>query len=119
LRLIFTGVHEDGVGHLVSDYVVEALKLHDPAAVILDFLHFKYRFGNDIGGVVQAFVHRGADGKAAVRPAAIVATGRTAESFMSLLGPSRLLDLCGVRFFADVASAARDLRGRLDSGGQL
>lgn len=115
LRVTFSGVHEDGVGHLVGDYLCEALKRHQPAAVVLDFLPFKYRFGNDIGGIVQAFVRKGTDGKVAIRPSAIVATGRTAKSLMSLLQPAKVLDEFGVRFFPDVSSAVEHLRTKLES----
>jgi hypothetical protein len=115
LRVAFSGVHRDGVGQLVGDYVAEALERHQPAAVVLDFLNFKYRFGNDIGGIAMAFVRRDSDGKAGIRPTAIVATGRTAKSLMSLLQPTRLLDDFAVRFFLDVSSAVEHLRVRLES----
>jgi hypothetical protein len=116
LRVAFSGVHRDGVGQLVGDYLAEALERHQPAAVVLDFLNFKYRFGNDIGGIVQAFVCDDADGKAVTRPSAIVATGRTAKSLMSLLQPMYVLDDFAVRFFLDVSSAVEHLRVRLESG---
>ena len=114
LRVAFSGVHRDGVGHLVGDYLVETLKQHQPAAVVLDFSQFKYRSGNDIGGIVQAFFRKHSDGKVTIRPSAIVATGSTATALMSLLQPTKILDVCSVCFFPDVNSAVDHLQTRLD-----
>jgi len=113
LRVAFAGTHRDGVGALVGDYVREAMRIYEPAAVVLDFLHFKYRFGNDIGGIVQAFVGEGVDGEGAIRPTAIVARGATAKSLLSLLRPTKVTELFGVTFSEDVGSAVEHLRARL------
>lgn len=116
LRVRFSGIHKDGVGHAVGDYLLQVLRQHEPAAVVLDFLQFEYRFGNDIGGISQAFFRKGPDGKAVTRPCAIVATGCAAEALVSLLRPTKLLEVCGVRSCPDVRSAFDNVRARLESG---
>jgi len=114
LRIAFSGVHRDGNGHQVGEHVAKALKRHLPAAVVLDFLEFKYRFGNDIGGILRAWSGETSNGKPAIRPAAIVATGDTAKAFMSLLRFANVVDRFDVKCFSDVASAVTHLRAKLE-----
>jgi len=115
LRFAFSGTHRDGVGHVVGEYVAEALKRHQPAAIVLDFLRFEYRFGNDIGRIVQAFADEGSEGNTAILRAAIVATGRTARSPRSLLTSAKILEGFGVKFFPEVNTAPEYVRAKLES----
>ena len=116
LHISFSGIYFDGVGQELGDYLVAALRQYQPAAVVLDFVHFRYRGGNDLGQIVHAFFTKGPDGKTIFRPCAIVASGRTAKALLSLLSLGRLLETFGLRFFEDVSPAAEDLRARLDAG---
>jgi hypothetical protein len=115
LRISFSGVYFDGVGQELGDYLVAALRQYQPAAMVLDFTHLRYRGGNDLGQVVEAFFTKAPDGKAILRPCAIVASGRTSKALLSLLSSARFLDAFDLRFFEDVSSAAEDLRARLEA----
>ncbi len=115
LRIALSGNYLQGIGRRIGDSLSEALRMHQPAAVILDFLHFRYRGGNDLGEIAQVFIHRDHGAKAVLRPSAIVAAGRTAASLMSLLVPAKFLDTFDLNFFEDIDAAARYLRDRLES----
>jgi hypothetical protein len=110
LRISFSGFYFDGVGEELSNYLVAALRRYQPAAVVLDFGHFRYRGGNDLGQIVQAFFNKGPDGKATLRPCAIVASGRTGKALHSLLSFAKFFETFDLKFFEDVSSAAEDLR---------
>lgn len=115
LRISFSGIYFDGVGRELGNYLAVALRQHQPAAVVLDFMHFRYRGGSDLGQVVQAFFNKGPDDKVVVRPCAIVAAGRTAKSLLSLLSLAKFLDTFDLKFFEDVGSAAEHLRVRVEA----
>ena len=115
LHISFSGIYFDGVGQELGDYLVAALRQYQPAAVVLDFGHFRYRGGNDLGQIVQAFFTKGPDGKTIFRPCAIVASGRTGKALHSLLSFAKFFDTFDLKFFEDVSSAAEDLRMRLEA----
>lgn len=115
LRISFSGIYLDGVGEELGNYLVAALRQYQPAAVVLDCGHFRYRGGNDLGQIVQAFFNKGPDGKATLRPCAIVASGRTGKALHSLLSFAKFFDTFALKFFEDVGSAAEDLRVRLEA----
>ena len=115
LRVSFSGICFDGVGKELGNYLVAALTQYQPAAVVLDFTHFRYKGGDDLGQIVQAFITKDPDGKAVLRPCAIVAAGRTAKALLSLLSSARFLDTFDLRFFEDVSSAEEDLAGETRS----
>ncbi len=113
LRISLSGSYFDGIGCRLGDSLTQTLRKHQPAGVILDFLHFRYRAGNDFVWIAQVFIRGDPGTKPVVRPCAIVAVGRTAKSLMSLLVPAKFLDTFDVRFFEDVDVAAGYLRDRL------
>ena len=55
LEVVLAGKHSSGSGHEIVRCVKEAVATSAPAAVVLNMLDFKYRFGDDIGGIVQVF----------------------------------------------------------------
>ena len=97
LRIFLSGNYFDGIGRRIGDSLSETLRKHQPAAVILDFLH------RDPGATPV------------LRPCAIVAVGHTAKSLMSLMVSAKFLDTFDLRFFEDVDVAAGYLRDRLES----
>jgi hypothetical protein len=111
LEIAFSGVHGNGVGEELGDYVIETVEADRPAAVVLNFLGFEYVWGNDIGGIVRAFFRRGET--PSLRPCGIVAKGRTARSLRSLLELGKLTKTFDITFFEDVDEAVRHLRSRL------
>jgi len=111
LEIAFSGVHANGVGKEVGDYVITAVEAGKPAAVILNFLRFKYVFGNDIAGIVRAFYRKGAGTR--LRPCGIVARGKTAESMRNLLEIGQLMEIFDVDFFETVPEALDQLRSKL------
>jgi len=112
LEIAFCGVHRNGVGDEVGDYVIKTVEEIRPAAVVLNFLRFKYLFGNDIGGIFRAFFEKGDPPKN--RPCSIVAKGRTAKSLRSLLEMAQLAQAFDISFFEDVPEAVDHLRSRLE-----
>ena len=115
LRISFSGIYFEGVGRQLSNALLPAIRQHQPAAVILDFLQFRYRGGNDFGEIVEAFVRRRLNGKVALRPCAILATGSTSKSLMSLFVSAKLLETFDLSLFEDLNSATEHLRKRLES----
>ena len=111
LEIAFSGVHKDGVGQEVGDYVIKTVETDQPAAVVLNFLRFKYIFGNDIGGIVRAFIREGEGTR--LRPCGIVARGKTAKSMRNLLEMAQLTRCFDVSFFEAVPEALDHLRSRL------
>ena len=114
LQISFRGVHKDGFGNEIGDYLRRVLREQDPAGVVLDFRHFEYIFGNDMGTILFGATREGSSRGTGLRPCAIVATSRTAKSLMSLLKLAKGLDVFGLKFFADVDSAVRDVRERVE-----
>ena len=111
LEIAFSGVHTGGVGMEVGDYVTKTVEADLPAAVILNFLRFKYVFGDDIGGIVHAFFRKGEGTR--LRPCGIVARGKTAKSMRNLLELAQLTEYFDVSFFEAVPEALDHLRSRL------
>jgi hypothetical protein len=114
LEIAFSGVHGNSVGAELGDFVIETVKAEQPAAVVLNFLGFRYVGGDDIGGIVFAFFFFGEGGDATVRPCSIVAKGSTASSLLSLLKLGRLTQIADITFFEDVGEAVHHLRSRLE-----
>jgi hypothetical protein len=112
LMIAISGVHGDGVGDAVVNYVRDAAERHQPVALLLDFLRFKHRFGNDIGAILLAAFRT----EGGLRPVALVATGRTAKAFKSLFW--KLPEWYGIDFgfFDDLSSALEHLRLASASG---
>ena len=113
LEVAFRGVHKHGVGLQVGKYVAETVHQNNPAAVVLNFLEFDYVFGNDIAGILCAFFNRSADKKITIRPCAIVATGQTAKSLLSLIQSGNLLKVFDIQFAESIDAAVEQLRSRL------
>jgi hypothetical protein len=111
LEIAFSGVHAHGVGKEVGDYVIKTVEADEPAAVVLNFIKFKYVFGDDIGGIVRAFYRKGETTR--LRPCVIVARGKTAKSMRTLFEMAQLTKCFDVRFLEAVPEALDYLRSRL------
>jgi hypothetical protein len=112
LEIAFLGKHRDGDGHDMADRVKDILDAKQPAAVVLNMLNFKYRTGNDIGGIFQVFYYRAEAGN---RPGCILADGDTKRSIVSLLGRA-FEQSFGVEYFAEISDALVHLRRKLGGG---
>lgn len=112
LEIAFSGVHGEGFGSELANYLSMTVETDRPAAIVLNFLKFDHVFGDDIGGIVPAFIRRGETPN--VRPCSIVAKGRTARSLRSLLNLTLLTKTLDITFFEDVGEAVHHLRSRLE-----
>lgn len=111
LEIAFAGVHEGDAGQQIGNYVTGIVEDLEPAAVILNFIKFKYTFGNDIAGICSAFVRKNPP---SARPCCIVAKGKTAKSLWSLLDSAQLTTTFDITFYENVAEAVYHLRSRLE-----
>jgi hypothetical protein len=109
LEILIRGTHKDGVGNHVAQAVRAAVDTHQPAAVVINLLEFEYRWGNDIGGIIAAFIDRT---HKTLRPGGILAQGKTESALRSLfeLGVKDALEF---EYFDSIDAALVYLRARL------
>ena len=104
LEVIFRGAHGTGVARQVQRFLIESVREHRPALLIVNLLDFKYQVGDDIGAaLVTAWVDLRRLGSE--RQCRILARGRTAKSLHCLLEITRTLPMFGGHLFSDLESA--------------
>lgn len=103
LEVRFGGVHEWTHGSQMSRVITDAICAHSPVrAIVISLLRYEYEAGDDISGFFEAFIDRE---RHALRPACIVATGKTYASMEPFFAAARLLEMFRLRFVASVEEA--------------
>ncbi len=104
----------DGQAREWSEYAAEAVQEKRPEALIVNFLELpEHVFGDEIGHLVRALYETRTDGEMRIRPCAVVASERKAESLRKLLELTRLSTFLDVAFFRNIAPAVEHLQARL------
>lgn len=98
IAVSFAGVYPPGsagseFGKAMIGFLQFILDETRAAGVIIDLTSLDYVWGDTIGGLAMPLREKGKR----VRPAVIVAAGRTADALQSLLEPNFLLGIAGVR----------------------
>ena len=114
LTVELKGVHDHHWPHgaQVRRIVEEEVRQIKPAAVLFDFLDYRYDSGNEIGEpIMTAYI---ASAPQLIRQMAIVATGSTASSLKSLFVAGMWEKLFNLGFYEDIASGREFLRRALE-----
>lgn len=114
VTVVFGGTYPPGSGGnefglQMVGFLRSALAETNAAAVVLDLLALDYIWGDAIVGLALPFVQE----NTGFRPAAIVATGRTAAALQPLLQPPFALDLAAMRLFDNRGAAIAHLERTL------
>ena len=102
-------------GNAITAFVRKVVRESEAKALLLDFSELRYEYGDAIG---SAFVHPSPQGQSEVEflPCAVVASGRTKKSLISLLIDfGRIDSYVSLAFFEHPEEAATHLRAAAGS----
>lgn len=114
IEILFNGVHDHRwpYGDKIQDYLQEEITKHKPAAILMNFLNYRYDWGNELWGPI--FVASVDLKNSKIRPCSIVAVGQTGESIKSLLVAGNAQNTLDIELFNENTRALEHVRGRLD-----
>lgn len=118
LEIAFKGIHDHNWPHgrRINSFVKEEVRKINPAAIVFNFVEYRYDFGNEIADPI--LVAPLACEHPAALPFAIVAEGITSRSLKSLFAPSKLETVFKYEFFEAVGAGCAFLQrvlSRVDS----
>ena len=99
----------NGFAGAMVEYLRSVVAENHAPGVVLDLSELDYRSGDAIGGLATPLI---VDGKCC-RPAAIVATGSTAQALAPLLAPNFILGVAGIKIFPTREEAREYVEQRL------
>jgi hypothetical protein len=117
LEIAFKGLHDHTWPHgkRMNRFVAEEVRKRKPAALMFNFVEYRYDFGNEIADPILAALR--VRKRPAILPFAIIATGATSRSLKNLLGLSNWNIVFEYEFFEAVEAGFAFLRRALSQAG--
>jgi hypothetical protein len=115
LEFKFSGVHDHRAwpGWEIKAYLEEEMNNHKPDAVLVNFLHYKYGAGNELGNALFPCAINSKE--KSFRPCAIIAKGFTKKSVQSLLNAGMIQKVFNIVVLEDKVEALELLKKELST----
>jgi len=95
-------------GEKIREYLQEKIRELKPEAILLDFLNYKYDWGNEImGPILLASLD---PNSTRIRPCSVLAMGRTAKALKSLLVEGNVDKILNIKLFSEKKEALEHLK---------
>jgi hypothetical protein len=115
LEFKFSGVHDHSAwpSWEIHAYLEKEVEKHKPDAVLVNFLHYQYGFGNELGNAI--FPCDINSKEKSFRPCAIIAKGSTKKSIQSLLTNGMIQKIFNIVVLEDKADALEHVKKELST----
>ena len=115
LEIKFRGVHDHTWPHHLEiySYLKKEVDKHKPDAVLVNFLHYQYAFGNELVNAIFPCAINSKEGS--FRPCAVIAKGSTKKSIQSLLNEGMLQKVFNIVVLEDKMDALEHVKKELST----
>jgi len=115
LKFEFRGIHDHGCPHNkeIVEYLEKEVEKYKPDAILLDFLQYQYKFGNELMNVILTPVFN--PEKESIRPGAIIAKEKTKDSIQSLIYESMMHKVLNIAILENNEEALEHIKKELST----
>ena len=115
LEFAFHGIHDHMWPHgkEIAAYLKKEVNKHKPDAILLDFSHYQYTFGNELMGAILTPAINSEE--ESIRPCAVIAEGLTKNSIQSLIDESMIQKIFHIAIHINKEEALEQIKKELST----
>jgi hypothetical protein len=119
LKFEFRGIHDHVCPHNkeMVEYLKKEVDKYKPDAILLDFLQYQYKFGNELINVILTPAINSE--QESIRLCAIIAKGITKDSIQSLIDESMMQKVLNISMFKNKEKALEHIKKELSTAAKI